>query len=377
VFILDRDWAQTNKAAVPQDLKNKADNHAARSANGTGPFRLVSREPDVRTVMVRNEQYWGRGSEVPLGIAELVYIPIRSDATRVAALLSGEIDFVQDVPVADLDHLKTVPTLHIAEGLENRTIFFGMDVGSADLKSDNVPGKNPLADRRVRQAMNIAIDRDAIRRTIMRGRAIPAGVIMPPFVNGWTAALDKLPAPNLEHARALLRDAGYGSGFSITLHCPNDRYVADSSICQAVVGMLGHIGIRVSLVSQSKAKHFPLITREPPETEFYLLGVGVPTFDSQYILDDVLHSRTPSRGTWNGSRYSNREIDRRIESLAGEVDEGKRNETIAEIWRVVQQEVLFLPLHHQMIAYAMKPWIDIPVDVSNAPKLKRAVVKAH
>jgi peptide/nickel transport system substrate-binding protein len=278
--------------------------------------------------------------------------------------------------VQDLEELKASPRLRLTVGLENRTIFLGLNVGSTDLKEDNVSSRNPLADRRVRQAMHLAIDREAIRRTIMRGHAMPAGVIVPPFVNGWSADLDRLPVPDLAQARVLLAEAGYAGGFTITLHCPNDRYVADSSICQAVVGMLGHIGIRVNLLSQSKAKHFPLITKEPPETDFYLLGVGVPTYDSQYIFDDVLHTRTETRGTWNGSRYSDPETDRKIESLAGEVDAKKRDATIAELWAMVQRESLFLPLHHQMIAYAMRPWLEISVDVGNSPKFKR-VAPAH
>src|SRR5262249_15328936 len=155
-------------------------------------------------------------------------------------------------------------------GPENRTIFLGMDVGSADLKSDDVQGKNPFADKRVRQAMSIAIDREGIRRAVMRNQSKPSGMVIGPFVNGYDAKMGAAPAVSVDRAKALLAEAGYPNGFSITLHCPNDRYVSDEGICQAVVPMLARIGIRANLVSQSKSRHFPLI--QGRETEFYLLG---------------------------------------------------------------------------------------------------------
>jgi peptide/nickel transport system substrate-binding protein len=191
-FIMDKEWAEANNATKTQDFKNKEENYAVRNANGTGAFQLVSREPDVKTVMKRNDAYWGKGADVPLEISEIIYTPIKSDATRVAALLSGEVDFVQDVPVQDIERLKNTPNLRVTEGPENRTIFFGLNVAAKDLKTDNVEGKNPLADKKVRQAMNMAINRQAIQRVVMRGQSVPTGVIMPPFVNGWTPSSTRL-----------------------------------------------------------------------------------------------------------------------------------------------------------------------------------------
>jgi peptide/nickel transport system substrate-binding protein len=375
-FIMDKGWAETNNATKAQDFKNKEENFAVRNANGTGAFQLASREPDVRTVMKRNENYWGRG-EVPLEISELIYTPIKADATRVAALLSGEADFVQDVPVQDIERLKNTPNLRITTGPENRTIFFGMDVGSADLKTDNVEGKNPFADKKVRQAMNMAINRQAIQRVVMRGQSVPTGVIMPPFVNGWTPELDKAPAPDVNRAKALLKEAGYENGFQITLHCPNDRYINDEGICQAVVGMLGQAGIKVNLVSQSKTLHFPLVQKNPPETEFFLVGWGVPTFDSEYILSFLYHTREGRYGSWNALRYSNADLDKKIESLSNEVDVNRRNATIAEIWNTVKEETLYLPIHHQAIAYGMRNTFEVPVDPENQPQLKYVAFKGH
>jgi peptide/nickel transport system substrate-binding protein len=152
-----------------------------------------------------------------------------------------------------------------------------MDVASPELKTSDVTGKNPFSDKRVRQAMNIAIDREAIKRAVMRNQSVPAGIVMPPFVNGYTKELDSIAKVDLRAAEHLLTEAGFANGFSVTLHCPNDRYINDESICQAVTSMLAKVGIRVNLVAQPKGQHFSLILKTPPETEFYMLGWGVPT----------------------------------------------------------------------------------------------------
>ena len=362
VFVMDKEWSEQNNASKPQDFKNKEENFAVRNANGTGPFALVSREPDVKTVFKRNDAYWGR-SEVALEITELVLNPIKADATRIAALLSGEVDFVQDVPVQDIDRLKGSPNLRVTAGPENRTIFLGMDVGSAQLRSSDVKGRNPFADLRVRQAVNMAINRDAIQRVVMRTQSLPAGAIVPPFVNGYTKELDTLPKVDIATARALLGAAGYPAGFSVSLHCPNDRYLNDEAICQAAVGMLGQIGIRANLVSQSKSLHFPLIQKA--EVDFYLLGWGVPPYDSEYIFSYLYHTRTDKFGGWNATRYSKPEIDKLIEGLSSETDLAKRNAAIARIWLEVAADQVYIAIHHQVLAHAMKNFVDIPVHPEN------------
>jgi peptide/nickel transport system substrate-binding protein len=362
LLIMDKEWSEANNAAKPQDFKNKDENFAVRNTNGTGPFALVSREPDVKTVLKRNDAYWGR-AEVPLEITELVLNPIKADATRVAALLSGEVDFVQDVPVQDIERLKSSPNLRITTGPENRTIFFGMDVGSPQLRSSDVKGKNPFAELKVRQAINMAINREAIQRVVMRTQSVPAGAIVPPFVNGYTTALDTLPRVDVAKAKALLAEAGYPNGFSVSLHCPNDRYLNDEAICQAAVGMLGQIGIRANLISQSKSLHFPVIQKA--EADFYLLGWGVPPYDSEYIFNYLYHTRTDKFGGWNATRYSNPEIDRLIEGLSAETDLGKRNAAIAKIWQQVAADQIYVAIHHQVLAFGMKNFMEIPVHPDN------------
>jgi peptide/nickel transport system substrate-binding protein len=372
VYMMDKEWAEANNTVTVEDYKAKKDNYAVRNANGTGPYALVSREQDVRTVLKLFDGYWGKG-QVALGIEGITYVTIKKDETRIAALLSGEVDFVQDVPVQDIDRLQKTQGLKLNFGQENRSIFLGMDVGSADLKSDDVQGKNPFADKRVRQAINMAIDREGIRRAVMRNQSKPSGMVIGPFVNGYTEALGKAPAVAVDKAKALLAEAGYANGFSITFHCPNDRYVSDEGICQAVVPMLARIGIKANLVAQSKAKHFPLI--QNGETEFYLLGWGVPTYDSDYAFSFLHHTRAGRFGSWNATRYSNPELDKMIEGLSSEIDIAKRNASVARIWQVLQDETIYIPLHDQLLAYAMKSDLDVPVSPDNVVHMKYVAAK--
>ena len=147
----------------------------------------------------------------------------------------------------------------------------------------------------------------------------------------------------------------------------------DEAICQAYVGMLGRIGIKANLISQSRTLHFPAIQKR--QVDFYLLGWGVPTFDSQYVFDFLVHSQAEGRGGWNGSRYNNPELDEKIRSLATETDLGKRNATIAEIWNTIQKDRVFLMVHNQLLAYASKDRVNIAVHPENQPSMTTVTFK--
>ena len=235
LFMMDSGWAEANDVVDVQNMADGETTFAATNANGTGPYTVESREPDVKTVLVANPDYWGV-DDFPLGFDRVEYTPIQNAATRVAALLSGEVDFIQDVPVQDLDRVKGTDGLVVKTAPQNRVIFLGLNIGADDLERDNIEGANPLADVRVRRAMNMAINRDAIKQVVMRGQSQPAGMIAPPFVDGWTEELDAVQPQDIEGAKALMDEAGYGDGFTIQLDCPNDRYVNDEAICQAVAG---------------------------------------------------------------------------------------------------------------------------------------------
>lgn len=367
LFIMDKDWTEANNTVAVQDFEGGEITYATLNANGTGPYRLVSREPEVRTVLSINEDYWG-ADEFPMEVTEIIFTPIQNAATRVAAFLSGEVDFIQDVPVQDLGRVTDAEGLRVETAPQNRVIFFGVNMGADDIEADNVEGANPFADVRVRKAMNMAINRDAIQQVVMRGQSQPAGMIAPPFVDGWTPELDTA-MTDVEAAQALMEEAGYGDGFSVRLDCPNDRYINDESICQAVVGMMAQIGITVNLDAKSRALHFPLIT--DGLTDFYMLGWGVPTYDSEYIFNFLVHTRTDQRGSWNGTGFSNPEVDEMIVSLSSETDLEARSATVAAIWDVVQAETMYLPVHHQVLNWGIADGIGIPqVDPEDQPKFK-------
>ncbi len=367
LFMMDSGWTEGNNASAPQDVAAGETTFASQNTNGTGAYMLVSRVPDQKTVLKANPDYWGKG-KFPLKVSKIIYTPIQSAATRVAALLSGEVDFIQDVPVQDLGRVAKESGLKVVTAAQNRVIFFGMNSGLDDLKTDNIDGKNPFADVRVRQAMNIAINRDAIKKVVMRNQSSPTNVIMPPFVNGWTEALDKIPTHDISRAKALMTEAGYKDGFSITLNCPNDRYINDEAICQAAVGMFGQIGIKVNLDAKPKAQHFPLIKNKT--TEFYMLGWGVPTFDSHYIFNFLVHATTENRGSWNNTGYNNSDVNKKVVALESETDLKKRNDIIGEIWAQVQKDQLYLPIHNQVLNWGMKDKINFDVQPEDQPHFK-------
>jgi peptide/nickel transport system substrate-binding protein len=213
--------------------------------------------------------------------------------------------------------------------------------------------------------MNIAINREAIKKVVMRDQSDPTGVIMPPFVNGWTPELNAYPAPDMAKAKALMADAGYANGFEITLNCPNDRYINDEAICQAAVGMMGQIGIKVTLDAKPKAQHFPFI--KGGDSDFYMLGWGVPTFDSHYIFNFLVHTKTGDRGSWNPTGYSDPAVDAMIVSLESETDLAKRNATIAKIWAAIQAQQMYLPIHNQVLNWGMKDNINFEVQPEDQP----------
>jgi peptide/nickel transport system substrate-binding protein len=241
-------------------------------------------------------------------------------------------------------------------------------VGAGDLTRDNVEGANPFADVRVRQAMEIAINRDAIQQVVMRGQSQPAGAIAPPGITGWTAELDTPPEYDLEAARALMEAAGYADGFSVQLDCPNDRYINDEAICQAAVGMLAQIGITANLSALPRAQHFPLIANG--ETDFYLLGWGVPTYDAEYVFNFLYHGRTEGRGSWNATGLDDPMVNEMTASLTSNTDLEARNQTIAELFAWADENVIYIPIHHQVLNWGISDDWSTVVDADDQVKFK-------
>ena len=368
LFIMNAAWARAKGAETTQDASTSTENFATRNVNGTGPYQLASHEMDAKTVMKLNPRYWGKGL-APLQVTELIYVPIKSPATRVAALLSGEVDFAQDIPAQDVARLKQDQRLRINEGPENRSIFLGLNVGGKELKYSSLKGRNPLADARVREAIHLAIDRDAIKRSVMRGLSIPSGIIAPPFVHGYTRAMAAYPKVDVPRAKKLMADAGYANGFDLTLYSTNDRYVNDEAISTAVAGFLGRIGIKTTVISRPIAQHSVAINNA--DADFYLFGWGVPTYDSAYIFDFLVYTRgKDGRGPTNATGFSSASVDADIASLASESDKARRDAAIQRIWDVVQKERFYIPLHDQMVHFASIRRLNIPVHPENEVHFK-------
>jgi len=357
VFIMSEAWSKANNAETTQDTSSKTENGVTRAANGTGAYTLVSREEEAKTIMRANPEYWGKG-EFPMEITEIVYLPIRSAATRMAALLSGEVDITLGVPAQDVARLKKDPKIRVNDGAENRVILLGLNIGAPELKSSNIKGKNPLADLRVRQAMELAIDRDTLKRTVMRGLSVPTGQLAPPFTNGYDKTFAAYPKADVKRAKALMTEAGYADGFSVAMDCTNDRYVNDEAICTATAGFLGRIGIKVNVTARPLALHSGLVARA--ETDFYLFGWSPTTYDSNFIFDYLVHTRGKnSRGSNNATGYSNPELDEKIVAMDTEIDKTKRDALIKSIWEVVQKERFYIPLHYQVLHVASIPKINV------------------
>lgn len=375
IYVMSKSWAEKNNATRPQNTRAREEMATVRQTNGTGPYRLSVREPDTRTVMVRNPAWWGWQDRAtnPGNIQELIFRPISSDATRIAALLSGEVDFVLDPPLQDLNRLRNAPGVKVLEGPEVRTIFLAFDVNRDELLYSDVKGKNPFKDLRVRQALYQAIDIQAIHRTTMRGQSVVTGTLFPEQVNGYVKAEDVRLPFDAARARALLAEAGYPDGFGVTLDCPNNRYINDEQICQNIAAMWSRVGVRTTLKAQPLAPFFAQIQRD--DTSVYLLGWGVPTLDALYSFQSLLATRNGAQGDgiWNYGRYSSPRMDALIQRMKTETG-AARQAAITEALRLYREEVPHIPLHHQMIPWAMRTSLQIPHMANNQPYFRWAVV---
>ena len=355
LYILSKKWCEDNKAERPVDRRKGVENAASFRANGTGPFRLKERQPSTRTVIVRNFTYWG---QVEGNVDEVVFTPIGNDATRVAALLSGEIDVMEPVPLQDVDRIKASGNLDVLQGPELRTIFLGMDQKRDELQFSSVKGKNPFKDKRVRQAFYQAIDIESIKSRVMRNAANPTALMVGPGVRGFQADMNKRLPYDVDAAKKLLADAGYPNGFEVGMNCPNDRYVNDGPICQAVAANLARIGVKVNLQAETKNTYFPKILRR--DTSFYLLGWTPSTTDAHDAMFALMASPTDKgQGQFNLGSYSNAKFDELTAKVQSETDDAKRNAMIREAFKIHQDDIGHIPLHQQALAWGLRKNVNL------------------
>jgi peptide/nickel transport system substrate-binding protein len=354
IYIVSRAWAQKHGAQKPQDFKTGEETYASRVANGTGPYMLEKREAEVATVLRRNPKWWGIAEGRFEGnIDQVVYRPIKSDATRMAALLTGEVDFVLDPPLQDLPRLAREPSVRIVEGPENRVIFLAMDQKRDELKYSSVKGRNPLKDLRVRRAIYQAIDVDAIRAQVMRGQSRPTGSMIPSPSRIMPELEPRLAKFDPAHAKALLAEAGYPQGFELALDCPNNRYVNDERICTAIASMLAKVGIRMRVNAMPRAQFFQKVDQF--DFSMHLYGWGGAATDPGFTLTPVVHSRDGrGKGDFNSGMFRDESLDGLIDAAEEELDPARRNALMLEAFRRVREGIYVIPLHRQMIPWAMR-----------------------
>jgi len=372
LYVMSKKWCEDNKAERPVDRRKGVENTASFRANGTGPFRLKERQPSARTVIVRNAAYWDK---VEGNVDEVIFTPIGSDATRVAALLSGEVDVMEPVPLQDVDRVKASPNLDVLQGPELRTIFLGMDQKRDELLFSNVKGKNPFKDKRVRQAVFQAIDIEGIKSRVMRNASTPTALMVGPGVRGFQADMNKRLPYDVEASKKLLADAGYPNGFEVAMNCPNDRYVNDSQICQAVAANLARVGVKINLQAESKNTYFPKILRR--DTSFYLLGWTPSTTDAHDAMTALMATPTDKgQGQFNLGAYSNAKFDELTQKIQSETDDAKRNAMIREAFKIHQDDVGHIPLHQQALAWGLKKNVSLVQLPDNRMFFKWITVKA-
>ncbi len=328
--------------------------NAGTAAIGSGPFKLVRYTKGDRIILERNDAFWGKKP----AWQRAVFRPITSAGPRVAALLAGDVDLIENVPIQDLARVKANPTFKVVEGLSNRVIYLHFNYVDEPVPGvADTGGKNPFRDRRVREAISRAIDRDAIVARIMGNVAVAAGELLPPVLFGANKDM-KASKADIEGARKLLAEAGYPNGFTLVLGTPNDRYVNDALIAQAVAQMLTRAGLKVSLDAVTQSQFFA--RRNKREFGLWLAGWGSDTGEMSSPLKSLM--ATPNRdkgmGTTNPGGYSNPKLDELLEQALATVDDGKRAALLAEASRTAMADHGALPLHFEMTTWAFRRELD-------------------
>jgi len=365
-FIMSKTWAEKNKTTNTQDYKNKEENFASRNVNGTGGYMITGWTPDQRITMKANPNWWDK----PQGnVTEVVYTPIKADATRIAALLSDDVDMVTDLPTQDVARIRNDPKLKVVDGHEVRTIFIALDQHNAELKHSDVKGKNPFKDKRVREALNISVDREAIKRATMRGLSLPAGILVAPGVNGHSPDIDVPPKVDVERAKKLLAEAGYPNGFQITIHATNDRYPNDEKVVEAVAQFWTRIGVTTEVDTMPRAVFFSDLIRgaadsfpgfDSPKFSMSLTGWGTVAGEATYTVSGILETYNAATGGGNGNfgRYSNPSVDAKSVLAKQTIDRDARLTLLQDATRMAMEDYAIIPLHFQVNKWAMRAGLD-------------------
>lgn len=349
VAMMSKKWAQTHNVEKAQDFNSKQETYAVRNAMGTGPFKLDSYQPDVIVKLKRHTEYWGAADKRNGNVDEVSFVGIRSDATRLAALASGEIDLVLDPPFQNVAQLKTEPKLTVLSVTDIGTQYFTFDQARDELINGDVKDRNPFKDKRVRQAVAHALNIDLIVAKVLRGQATPAGSFISPLVDGYLAEVDKRIPYDPAKSRELLKAAGYPNGFGVTLDCVNVAY--REAVCQAATAMLAQVGIRTKLQSSATNQFFPKLSQG--SASFIEFG-WTPAFDPWSTLNALFRTWDPQGGgTFNAGRYSNPQLDALIDAVRTEPDLTKRRARVGVALRMIADDLPYIPLYRRTLNWAM------------------------
>lgn len=324
--------------------------NSGQAAIGTGPYKLVRFTKGNRIILERNDAYWG---EKPAW-QRVIFRPITSAGPRVAALLSGDVDLIENVPIQDLARVGSNADFKVVQGLSNRVIYLHFDyIDDTPPGVADAGGKNPFRDKRVREAISKAIDRDAIVARIMGGVAVPASELLPPTMFGANKEA-VAPKADVDGAKKLLAEAGYPNGFTLALGTPNDRYVNDAQVAQAVAQMLTRVGLKISIEAMTQSQFFA--RRNKREFGFWLSGWGSDTGEMSSPLKSLV--ATPNKdkgmGPTNSGGYSNPQMDAVLDQALASVDDAKRAELLAQASRIVMEDYGAIPLHFEMTTWAFR-----------------------
>lgn len=349
ISIMSRAWSERHGVQQSQDYNGKQETFAVRNANGTGPYRLARYEPDVRTVLQRHAGWWGRADPRNGNVAEVQFVVIKSDATRLAALASGEVDLVLDPPFQDIERLQREARLKVTGLAELGQQYFTFDHARPELESSDVKGRNPFQDLRVRQAVWHALNIDLIIDKVLRGQAEPTGLFLSPLVDGVDPAADRRLPYDPARARALLAEAGYPNGFGVTLDCVNVTW--RQNVCQAAVSMLTQVGIRAALRTTAPNLFFPKLTQGTASFVEYGWTASPDAWNS---LNGLFRTYDKNGlGSFNAGRYSNPKLDVLIDAIRVEPDIARRRGMVGEALKMVAADLPYIPLYRRKLNWAM------------------------
>jgi peptide/nickel transport system substrate-binding protein len=347
IMVMDKEWAEANGVARVQVSGNGEQPFSQEHANGTGPYRLEARDPDVRTALAANDRY--NGSSLPVA-EQIIYLPIANPAMQANALMWGEIDVLQDVAFADMERLAETDGITVETGPANSVLYLGYRLDKPEAGAAENAAKNPLADPKVREAIDRAISRSELAGFTGRGFAEPTAILAPSFVNGWSRGLSAELSPDRTRARELLAEAGYTDGFAVKL----DAADREEAVANRIAATLASLGIWADVVTRPGVAHEAHIASG--ESAFYLADYAAPGYDSAAILEWLIDGR---------EGYENAALAARVEALSGITNRSERNAAIARLWLDVQGERIVLPIAQRKLAHAMRDGISLPVDPNN------------